>query len=92
MKEYIIANMEIIITLLTMIISLILGYISKKSDYVKNEIIPLQNLIIGLVVTIIYFICSGNINSAIAFSGIMAGGIYDIFHNIEKLLKYKKGE
>lgn len=81
--------METIISLVTMIISWIFGFISKKKN-VKTDLIPYQNLLIGLVIGIIYWIIYKDFNMAIAVSGLIAGGVYDIFHNIKKMNWYKK--
>ena len=74
-----------IITLVTFIVTLILGFVSKKSKFISNNLIPVQNLLIGLVVAVVEWIITKDFNTAIALSGIMAGGAYDIVHNIQKM-------
>lgn len=74
-----------IITLVTFIITLILGFVSKKSKFISNNLIPVQNLLIGLIVAVVEWIITKDFNTAIALSGIMAGGAYDIVHNIQKM-------
>lgn len=83
---------EEIISAVTIIITLILGYFSKKSKFISNNLIPIQNLIIGLVVAIVEFIVTKDFSKSIAMSGILAGGTYDIFHNLTKINEdnYKK--
>ena len=76
---------EEIISAVTIIITLILGYFSKKSKFIANNLIPIQNLVIGIVVAIVEFIVTKNFSKSIAISGILAGGTYDIFHNIVKI-------
>lgn len=76
---------QIIITLATFIVTLILGFVSKKSKFVSNNLIPVQNLLIGLIVAVVEWIVTKDFNAAIALSGIMAGGTYDIVHNIQKM-------
>lgn len=76
---------EEIISAVTIIITLILGYFSKKSKFITNNLIPIQNLIIGLIVAIIEFVMTKNFSKSIAMSGILAGGTYDIFHNLAKI-------
>lgn len=76
---------EEIISLFTVIVTILLGYFSKKSKYISTNLIPIQNLLIGVIVAIIEYIFTKNFSSAIAMSGIFAGGTYDIFHNLEKL-------
>ena len=75
-----------IIAFVTFIVTFILGFFSKKSTFIRNEMIPIQNIAIGLIVAIIEWIITKDFESAIAISGIVAGGTYDIFHNLEKLL------
>ena len=76
-----------IISLVTFFVTLILGYFSKKSTFIRNELIPIQNILIGLIVAIIEWIITKNFENAIMVSGILAGGTYDIFHNLEKIIK-----
>ena len=76
-----------IISLVTIIVTWILGIFSKKSSFINNKLIPIQNLIIGLVVAIVEWIITKNLDTAIMLSGIIAGGTYDIFHNLEKIVK-----
>ena len=71
-----------IISIVTFIVTLILGYVSKKSIYISNNLIPIQNLLIGIIVAGIEWIITKDFNTAIALSGIMAGGAYDIVHNL----------
>ena len=55
--------------------------------YYKNNLIPIQNLIVGLVIAIIEWIVTKDFKIAIALSGLIAGGTYDIFHNLEKIFR-----
>lgn len=80
-------EIEEILTLVTFVVSFTLGIISKKSKFVKDDLIPIQNITIGIVMAIIEFIITKNFSTAIAISGIAAGGAYDILHNIEKMRK-----
>lgn len=81
-------NLEYIIALVTIILEIILGFIAKKSPKIKNQLIPIQNLLVGIIVAIIEFIATKDFETAIAISGLVAGGTYDIVHNLRKL----KGE
>ena len=69
----------------TFIATFICGFIVKKIPQVSNKIIPLQNLAIGLIVAVIEWIITKDFSVAVALSGIMAGGAYDIGHNLKKL-------
>lgn len=80
-------NIEELVSLVTILVTLILGVLSKKSTKIKNNIIPIQNLLIGTIVAIVEWIVTKDFSSAIALSGLIAGGTYDILHNIEKIKK-----
>lgn len=83
-----------LLTLITIVVSFILGFISKKNKWINNNLIPVQNLIIGIIMAIVNYIITKDINGAIAVSGLLAGGTYDLFNNTKKLIKEKeeKGE
>lgn len=76
-----------ILTLVTIIVAWVLGALAKKSTFVKNELIPLQNILVGLIVALIEWAITKDFSTAIALSGVLAGGTYDIFHNLEKIIK-----
>ena len=76
-----------IIAMVTFFVTLIFGYLSKKSTFIKNELIPLQNVFIGLIVAIIEWIITKDFENSILVSGLLAGGSYDIFHNLEKIIR-----
>lgn len=85
--DFINNNTELIVTLLTMILTWILGFISKKCPYINNNLIIIQNIVVGLSVSIFYFIITKDFNLAISLSGIFAETGYNLIHNIEKLIK-----
>lgn len=74
-----------ILRLVTVVVSLVLGFIAKKSKYINNHIIPVQNLTIGVAMTIINYVITGDFDIAIACGGLFAGGIYDLPNNLAKL-------
>ena len=74
----------------TIIVTWVLGFLSKKSKFVNNNLIPVQNILIGVVVAIIEWIITKDFKVAIALSGVLAGGTYDIIHNLDKMIR--KGE
>lgn len=78
--------LENIIALVTIAVSFFLGKLSKKNNFVKNELIPLQNLFVGIFVAVIYYLMTKDISVAIATAGLFAGGTYDIVHNLKKML------
>lgn len=76
-----------IITVVTIILTWILGVFAKKSKFISNNLIPIQNILIGVTVAIIEWIITKDFKVAIALSGLLASGTYDIFHNLEKMIK-----
>ena len=84
-------EMNYIIGISSIIITLICGEIAKKIKWFNSNLIPIQNLLIGIIVTIIYYIMTKDFSLSISLSGIAAGGIYDLFANIYNL-KFNKKE
>ena len=76
-----------LISLVTIIVTWVLGIVSKKYTKLNNKLIPIQNILVGLLVALLEWIVTKDFKVAIALSGIIAGGTYDIFHNLEKLIK-----
>lgn len=76
-----------LISLVTIIVTWVLGVISKKYTKLNNKLIPIQNILVGLIVALIEWIVTKDFKVAIALSGLLASGTYDIFHNLEKLIK-----
>lgn len=79
-----------IITIVTIILTWILGIFAKKSKFISNNLIPIQNILVGVIVATIEWIITKDFKVAIALSGLLAGGAYDIIHNIDKMIR--KGE
>ena len=80
---------EEIISILTIIITLVFGFFSKKSTFICTNLIPIQNLVIGTSIAIVEYIFTKDFSTAIAMSGIFAGGTYDVFHNLNKMINDK---
>lgn len=76
-----------IITVVTIVLTWILGIFAKRSKFISNNLIPIQNILIGVIVAIIEWIITKDFKVAIALSGLLAGGAYDIFHNLEKMIR-----
>ena len=74
-----------ILAIVTFIVTLICGIITKKIPKISNKIIPIQNLAIGIIIAIVEWIMTKDFSAAIALSGLVAGGSYDIVHNLNKL-------
>ena len=80
-------ELSTLISLVTIIVTWVLGVIAKNHTKLNNKLIPMQNIAVGLIVALIEWIVTKDFKVAIALSGIIAGGTYDIFHNLEKLIK-----
>lgn len=72
-----------IFSLIAMIVTILFGFLSKKISWFKNYLIPLQNLTVGIVFAIVEFLITKDFNLAIATSGLMAGGTYDLVKNLQ---------
>lgn len=80
-------ELSTLISLVTIIVTWILGVMAKKSTFINNKLIPIQNILIGVIVAIIEWIVTRDFSTAIALSGVIAGGSYDVFHNLEKIVR-----
>lgn len=80
-------ELSTLISLVTIIVTWILGVMAKKSTFISNKLIPIQNILIGVIVAIIEWIVTKDFSTAIALSGVIAGGSYDVFHNLEKIVR-----
>lgn len=80
-------ELSTLISLVTIIVTWVLGILAKKSTFISNKLIPVQNILIGVIVAIIEWIVTRDFSTAIALSGVIAGGTYDVFHNLEKIVR-----
>lgn len=78
-------ELETIVVLVTMVVTFLCGLIAKKVSWFNNHLIPIQNILIGVTVAIIEFIITKDFSVAIALSGLIAGGAYDIGNNLKKI-------
>ena len=79
-------ELNYIIGLVTVIVTLIAGELTKKYPKIdKKKVIPIQNLVIGLLVALINWIITKDFNASIAVSGLFAGGVYDLVSNLKVL-------
>ncbi len=78
-------TLEAIIMLVTMVVTFFCGLIAKKVSWFNTNLIPIQNILIGVIVAVIEWIITKDFSTAIAVSGLIAGGIYDIGHNLQKM-------
>lgn len=79
-------ELSTLISLVTIIVTWLLGIVSKKYTRLNNKLIPIQNILIGLIVALIEWIVTKDFKVAIALSGLLASGTYDIAHNLKKLI------
>ena len=82
-------NLEIILSIVVMIVTFILGLVAKKVTWISNNLIPLQNLIIGVITSLIYYFITKDFFFFVASAGIMAGGAYDLVKNLKDLVGSK---
>ena len=78
-------TLEAIIMLVTMVVTFFCGLIAKKVSWFNTNLIPIQNILIGVIVAVVEWIITKDFSTAIAVSGLIAGGIYDIGHNLQKM-------
>ena len=78
-------TLEAIIMLVTMLVAFFCGLSAKKVSWFNTNLIPIQNILIGVIVAVIEWIITKDFSTAIAISGLIAGGIYDIGHNLQKM-------
>lgn len=78
-------EMTQLISIITVIVTWGLGYLAKKSTFINNNLIPVQNIVIGVIIAVIEWIITKDFSTAIAVSGIFAGGAYDVIHNLKKM-------
>lgn len=76
-----------IISIVTIIVTFVCGLIAKKVSWFNNKLIPIQNLAIGIIAGIIYYIITKDLNLVIMAVGLGTGGAYDIINNIKKLME-----
>ncbi len=81
-----------IITIVTTLVTLIMGFVVKKVPKISNKVIPIQNLLIAIIVTIAEWIITKDFNGAVLMSGLFAGGAYDLGKNLLQIINSKKGE
>ncbi len=76
-----------IIMIIALIVEWALGFVANKSKYISDNLIPIQNALIGLIFTIVEYFITKDFNASLLLSSSIAGGVYDIFHNLGKLAK-----
>lgn len=82
-------DVNLIIKIVTVFVTLILGIISKKSKIINSKKIPIQNLIIGIISFVVDYLITKDFNASLIFSGLLAGGTYDLAKNIFLIFNIK---
>lgn len=80
-------ELSTLISIVTIIVTWLLGVVSKKYTKLNNKLIPIQNILVGLIVALIEWIVTKDFKVAIALSGLFAGGAYDVINNINKMIR-----
>ncbi|MDD6387622.1 MAG: hypothetical protein PUA68_00955 [Bacilli bacterium] len=75
-----------LISIVTFGVTILMGIIAKKIKFISNNLIPIQNITIGVIVALIEFLVTKDFSYSIAVSGLVAGGVYDIVHNLDKII------
>ena len=78
-------ELEYIVSLVTILVTLVLGIIAKKNPKMSNKLIPMQNLLVGVIIALIEFAITKDFKVAIMLSGLLAGGTYDLVKNLNLL-------
>ncbi len=55
-----------IIGIVTVIVTFVLGIITKKYTFLNSKLIPIQNLLVGIIASVIYYCITKDINVVIA--------------------------
>lgn len=76
-----------IVSIVTIFVTFVCGIIAKKVSWFNNKLIPIQNLAIGIIAGVIYYIITKDLNLVIMTVGLGTGGAYDILNNIKKLME-----
>lgn len=74
-------DLNVLIGSLTIIITFICGLIAKRAKWFNNKLIPIQNLLIGVIAGIIYYLITKDIDLVIMTVGLGTGGAYDLIKN-----------
>ena len=78
-------NTTNLVGIISLVITLICGLIAKKVKWFNNNLIPIQNLLIGITLAIVDYFITKDFSVAVSVSGLVAGGTYDIIHNLNKI-------
>lgn len=84
MKELILNNPEFVVSFISAFFTWFFGYLAKKSKLVRNNRIPIQNILICFCTILLYYGITGNISMIVASGSPIATLLYDLIHNLKK--------
>lgn len=76
-------DVSTIISLVTIVVTFVLGIVAKKNKFIKNNLIPVQNLLVGCIAFVINYILTKDINASLIGVGLFTGGTYDLVKNFQ---------
>lgn len=79
-----------IINVITIVVTFICGLIAKRVKWFNNKLIPMQNLLIGIIAGGIYYSMTRDIDLVIMTVGLGTGGAYDLGKNLYLLFTKKQ--
>lgn len=79
-------EIETIMTLVTIIVTFICGKFAKKHPKFNNKLIPVQNLLIGIIMAGINYVITKDFNGSLMVAGLLTGGAYDLGKNLNELI------
>ena len=72
-----------IISIVTIVVTFIMGIVSKKSKFIEDNLIPVQNLLIGCIAFAINYFITKDLNASLIGVGLFTGGTYDLVKNLQ---------
>ena len=76
---------DVWVTIATIVVNILLAQLSKKYTNISSKLIPLQTMLVGIIVCLVEYIITKDINTAVMLSGIMSGGTYDLGKSVKGL-------
>lgn len=83
-------SLDLWVAFATVVATIIIGQLTKKITLLESKQIPLQNITIGIIVCIIEFAITKDFNIAIAMSGLISGGTYDLGKAIKQVFSVEE--
>ena len=64
-------ELSTLISLVTIIVTWVLGILAKKSNFINNKLIPIQNILIGVIVAGIEWIVTKDFSTELANASVL---------------------